>query len=89
MSVLLQQRPSGLFSFTISASGYATISGGMLVLTPIEGTQTMEDPDSPSSNFDKPLEDLTPEEYAWSFQSGQLILTGEYGTIAYTWEPDR
>lgn len=89
VSILLQQRPSGKFSFTITASGSAAVSGNLLTFTPAEGTQTMEDPDSPSSNFDKPLEDLTPEKYLWQFQNGQLILSDKLGSVAYTWEADK
>lgn len=89
VSILLQQRPSGLFSFTIRASGTAEIAGDLLTLTPVEGTQAMDDPDSPSSNFNKPLTDLTPDEVIWAFQDGRLILTDQWGTVPYTWEPDR
>lgn len=89
VSILLQERPSGKFSFVITASGSAVVSGNHLTLTPAEGTQAMEDPDSPSSNFNKPLADLTPDEYLWRFQDGQLILSDELGSVAYTWEPDK
>lgn len=89
VSILLQQRPSGKFSFIITASGFAAISGNLLTLTPTEGTQAMEDPDSPSSNFNKPLKDLTPDKFLWTFQDGQLILSDELGSVAYTWEPDQ
>lgn len=89
VSILLQRRPSGTFSFTITASGFAEIDGDRLTLTPVEGTQAMEDPDSPSSNFNKPLSDLIPDQFVWSFQDGSLILADERGTVAYTWEPDQ
>ncbi|MDP9999736.1 hypothetical protein [Pseudarthrobacter sulfonivorans] len=89
VSILLQRRPSGTFSFTITASGFADIDGDRLTLTPVEGTQAMEDPDSPSSNFNKPLSDLIPDQFVWSFQDGSLILADERGTVAYTWEPDQ
>lgn len=89
VSTLLQDRPSGRFSFVITASGFAVISGNNLTLTPTEGTQVMEDPDSPSSQFNKPLGDLTPDVYLWRFQDGQLILSDELGSVAYTWKPDQ
>jgi hypothetical protein len=49
----------------------------------------MEDPDSPSSNFNKPLADLLPAQLGWSVQDGGLILADERCTVAYTWEPDQ
>jgi hypothetical protein len=89
VSILLQQRPSGIFSFTITASGNAAIVGDQLIFTPVVGTQSMEDPDSPSSNFNKPLADFTPDQFSWAFKEGQLILTNERGTVPYVWEPDQ
>jgi len=89
VSILLQRRPSGIFSFTITASGFAEIYGDRLTLTPVEGTQAMEDPDSPGSNFNKPLADLTPDQFIWAFQEDRLILANEWGTVPYTWESDQ
>lgn len=89
VSILLQQRPSGIFSFTVTASGNATLDGDQLILTPFGGTQAMEDPDSPSSNFNKPLTDLTPDQFGWAFQEGHLMLTNEWGTVPYVWAPDQ
>lgn len=83
VSVLLQQRSSGQFSFTVTAEGLASVSKNRLTLTPFKGIQTMDDPDAPSSNFNKPLTDLSPTEFEWSFQDGQLILANDLGTVPY------
>jgi len=89
VSVLLQQRASGKFSFIITASGYAAISGNHLTLSPAAGTQAMEDPDAPSRNFNKPLTDLSPDEFLWTFQDGQLILRNQLGSVAYARDQDK
>lgn len=47
----------------------------------------MRDPDVPSSNYDnRPLNDLSPQQFAWTFQGGQLVLTDHSGGITYRWE---
>jgi hypothetical protein len=89
-SILLQHRSNGgNFSFVITASGSAAIYGNLLTLTPTEGTQAMEDPDAPSRNFNKPLTDLTQDEFLWAFQDGQLILSSDLGSVPYTRDPDK
>jgi hypothetical protein len=88
VSILMQARPGGTFSFTIQASGLVQIEGDRMVLTPTEGNEAMQDPDSPSSNFDRPLDDLSPEDLIWTIENGTLFLTGQYGTVAYEWTPE-
>lgn len=88
VSILMQERPSGTFSFIIQATGFVHIDGEQIVLTPTGGNEAMEDPDSPSSNFDRPLDDLTPEAFTWAMENGTLFLTGEYGTVGYEWTPE-
>jgi hypothetical protein len=89
-SILLQLRSNGgNFSFVITASGSAAIYGNLLALTPTEGTQVMEDPDAPSRNFNKPLTDLTQDEFLWAFRDGQLILSSDLGSVTYTRDPDK
>jgi hypothetical protein len=89
VSILLQRRPSGIFSFTVTASGFAETDGDRLTLTPVEGTQAMSDPDSPSSNFNKPLADFTPDQFIWALQDGRLILTNQRGSVPYVWTSDQ
>jgi hypothetical protein len=64
VGVLLQQRPSGMFSFTVELAGTVTASDDRLVLTPTEGTHTLQDPDSPSSNYSRPAP-LVAESFMW------------------------
>ena len=87
VAILMQARPSGTFSFTIQASGLVQIEGDRMLLTPTEGNEAMQDPNSPSSNFDRPLDDLSPEDLTWTIENGTLFLTGQYGTVAYEWTP--
>ena len=87
VSILMQARPSGTFAFTIQATGLVRIEGERGV-TPTAGREAMQDPDSPSSNYDRPLDDLSPEEFLWTIENGTLFLTGQYGTVAYKWTPE-
>jgi hypothetical protein len=89
VSVLLQERASGKFSFVITLFGSAVISGSFLILTPIEGTQAMKDPNAPSSNFTVPLTDLTPDEFLWKFQDRHLILSSQLGSVAYARDEEK
>jgi subtilisin family serine protease len=80
---LTQQRPSGVFSFAVSAVGTVTVDGSVLVLQPVSGTQELRDPDAPSSNWTRPV-DTTPERYGWTVQGSQLALTdANHSTITY------
>jgi hypothetical protein len=81
--VLMQERPSGIFSFTVGAAGIAEVVGDTLVLTQQSGRETMVDPDSPSSNFDRPLSPLEEKTYFWSFDRGLLTLTNELGPVQF------
>ncbi len=81
--VLMQERPSGVFSFTIGAAGVAKADGDTLVLTQQRGRETMTDPDSPSSDFDRPLSPLEERSYAWSFDGGMLTLANEFGPVPF------
>ncbi|NJP92026.1 hypothetical protein HCN51_21610 [Nonomuraea sp. FMUSA5-5] len=83
--VLNQQRASGVFSFEIAVMGQAEADGETLILRPAAGTKTLRDPDSPSSSYrDRPMDDLSPERYAWRMADGMLKLTSDSGdTISY------
>ena len=82
--VMMQQRSSGTFEFSIGAKGVVQVRGSTLVVRPQSGVQSMHDPDSPSSSYDRrPLEDLSPETYTWSMQGDRLVLLGEYGAVPY------
>ncbi|MEA2137554.1 MAG: hypothetical protein QOG56_704 [Solirubrobacteraceae bacterium] len=72
--VLLQERDTGLFSYKIGARGSARTRGHTLVLRQHSGTQSLRDPDSPSSNFDKAMRP-TVKRYTWATRGGLLFLT--------------
>jgi hypothetical protein len=81
-SVLTQQRTSGLFKYTISATGNVRLSGQNLALEPTSGTQKLEDPDAVNGGWERP-HTLEVERFQWSVTGGQLRLSGETGTVAY------
>lgn len=82
--LLTQQRPSGVFSFSIGSRGQVVVQGPDLQLEPTSGTQSMNDPDAPSSSYtDRPLEDLTPDAFKWSLKNGSLWLSGKYGLVEF------
>lgn len=80
--VLLQERPSGFFSFKIGARGTVTVSGRSLVLHPRSGTESLHDPDHASSDYRRPIS-TAPERYRWSIagygRSARLTLTDRTG----------
>jgi hypothetical protein len=81
--VLMQQRPSGVFSYSIGTKGNVDVQGTTLRVVPTEGTESMTDPDAPSDSYtDKPT-DLTPEVYQWSVSGGSLFLDGEFGVVEF------
>lgn len=82
--VLLQQRPSGVFIFSIGTKGQVVVEGSTLRLVPTSGTASMSDPDAPSDSYtDRPLEDLTADVYQWSLSGGSLWLDGQYGVVEF------
>jgi len=82
--LLMQQRPSGVFSFSIGTSGQVVVEGSTLRLVPTSGTESMSDPDAPSDSYsDRPLDDLTPTGYQWSVSDGSLWLDGQYGLVEF------
>jgi hypothetical protein len=81
--VLTQQRPSGVFSLTISAVGTVSVDGPVLVVQPTRGTREITDSDSPSSDRTTPV-DTTAQRYRWAVRGSQLVLTdGKGTTITY------
>jgi hypothetical protein len=81
--VLMQQRPSGVFSYSIGTKGNVEVQGTSLRVVPTEGTESMTDPDAPGDSYtDKPT-DLTPEVYEWSVSGGSLFLDGQYGVVEF------
>jgi hypothetical protein len=80
--VLLQERPSGLFSFKIGARGTVTVRGRSLVLHPRSGTESLHDPDDESSDYRRPIR-TAPERFRWSIsgygRSARLRLTDRTG----------
>jgi len=82
--LLMQQRPSGVFSFSIGMTGQVVVEGSTLRLVPTSGTESMSDPDAPSDSYtDRPLEELTPDVYQWSVSGGSLWLDGQYGLVEF------
>ena len=82
--LLMQQRPSGVFSFSIGTTGQVLVAGSTLRLAPTSGTESMSDPDAPSASYtDRSLEDLTPDVFQWSLNGGSLWLNGKYGLVEF------
>jgi hypothetical protein len=81
--VLMQQRPSGMFSYTIGTKGNVEVQGTTLRLVPTEGTESMTDPDSPGDSYTDQPTDLTPEVYQWSASNGSIFLDGEFGVVEF------
>jgi hypothetical protein len=81
--VLMQQRPSGVFSYTIGTKGNIEVQEATLRLVPTEGTESMTDPDSPSDSYTDQPTDLTPEVYQWSASDGSLFLDGQFGVVEF------
>ena len=81
VGILWQERRSGIFKYQVTARGTYTIEDETLVLSPMEGESTIEDPDAPESNGTRPLEDLAPETYLWTIgdTGASLTLTNEDG----------
>jgi len=86
VGLLQQQRPSGMFSFSITAEGTAAANKSRLILQPARGMKSMRDPDSPSSNYDRPI-GMSPESYEWDVSGDVLSLTDKTGlTVRYAAE---
>jgi len=85
VSMLHQERPSGTFRFTISARGTMIVQPGRLTLQPVTGTQVLEDPDSATGGWTRPVR-TTPQVFEWSVSAdgSGLTMTGDTGTIEYT-----
>lgn len=81
--VLMQQRPSGVFSYSIGTTGNVEVQGTTLRLVPAEGTESLTDPDSPSDSYTDQPTDLTPQVYQWSVSGGSLFLDGEFGVVEF------
>jgi hypothetical protein len=81
--VLMQQRPSGVFSYTIGTQGNVEVDGTTLRVVPTEGTESLTDPDSPSDSYTDQPTDLEPEEYQWSVSGSSLFLDGEFGVVEF------
>ena len=82
--LLMQQRPSGVFSFSTGTTGQVVVQGATLQLAPSSGTESMSDPDAPSASYtDRALEDLTPDVFQWSVDGGSLWLNGKYGLVEF------
>ncbi len=82
--LLMQQRPSGVFSFSVGTRGRVVVQGSTLRLAPTSGTEAMSDPDSPSDSYpERPLADLTPDDYQWSVSGESLWLAGQHGRVEF------
>jgi hypothetical protein len=82
--VMVQQRPSGMFQYSVGTKGHVAIVGNLLRLAPSSGTESLDDPDAPGDSYtDRPVDDLTPEGYRWSVEAGSLWLKGQYGLVEF------
>jgi hypothetical protein len=85
--VLLQQRQSGIFKFTVGEAGTVRVQGRTMTMRPRTSTVTLEDPDSPSSNYQRPGSKEA-KQFTWRFNgtgSSRLLVMedGQGITIAY------
>jgi hypothetical protein len=80
--ILMQQRRSGVYEYSIATTGTIRVTAAELVLTPESGTQKSKDPDSASGNWERPA-DLSPSRFHWVLAGDELRLTGEYGEVTY------
>jgi hypothetical protein len=85
--VLLQQRQSGIFKFTVGEAGTVRVQGNTMTMRPRTATVTLEDPDSPSSNYQRPGSRAA-KQFTWRFNgtgsSRLLVMTDDQGiTISY------
>lgn len=71
--VLLQQRPSGLYSIELAVRGRARAEGERLVLRPESGTITIKDPDSAESSGQRPA-DTAEERYSWRVGADDVLV---------------
>ena len=81
--VLMQQRPSGVFSYSIGTKGNVDVQGTTLRVVPTEGTESLTDPDAPSDSYTDQPTDLTPEVYQWSVSGDSLFLDGKFGVVEF------
>jgi hypothetical protein len=78
--VLLQRRPSGMFSFTVAEAGTASVDDVYLLLQPRTVTKSMQDPDSPSSSYaDRPAS-IDPKRLTWTLNAARTVLILDDGT---------
>lgn len=79
---VLQQRPSGVFTYQMGTVGVREVVGSRLVVQAAGCSQTLTDPASPrrSSNA-SPQTGLTPEIYEWSLTGNSLSLTDDHGRL--------
>jgi hypothetical protein len=81
--VILQQRPSGVFSFEIGATGRASFTGSRLTLRPERGTQTLKDPDAADGGWQRPIS-TEQQVLRWRMSGGRLQITDtESITVTY------
>jgi hypothetical protein len=81
VGVISQQRESGVFQVTVSATGRYTVDGDRLLLEALEATRSREDPDDPEGDYvDQPFA-VAPRQYVWEMVSDDaMTLTDETGT---------
>ena len=74
VGVLLQERPSGTFSFTVAERGAASAEDSDLTLRPSKATESLKDPDSPSSDYTDRPSSLAPKSLRWSLDAAGTVL---------------
>jgi len=78
--VLLQRRPSGMFSFTVAEAGTASVDGNHLLVQPRMATTSMQDPDSPSSSYTDRPASVDPKRLTWTLNAAHTVLSLDDGT---------
>lgn len=83
MGLIMQQRPSGMFSFEIDAAGTAQATRSQIILRPESGTRTLKDPDSRNGGWERPVS-KDQQLLGWRMSGGRLLLTDAEGvTVTY------
>jgi hypothetical protein len=77
--ILTQQRDTGVFIFTATERGTATVRGNILILQPKFGVRSYKDPGDPGNDRDEPAP-TEARKLPWTLTSGVLTLVDENGT---------
>jgi hypothetical protein len=86
VGVIVQQRASGVFRYTVQAEGQYEVSQHSIRLQPLRASKSREDPDDPAGDYTDIPTHLDPSMLTWSIDAaGILQLTdAKFGTMSFT-----